>query len=125
MQSAVDQDAEVITAMKDVVSCLERMGHEKINAELLFPWQRLESPKDNDERESGYTAEEKTAHIKLREPADQCAKQSGLYAAQDAAWLAELERLAREDPEQAKPLLDAGLLEILERPEIATFLRSN
>ena len=121
-QLAVAQDPAVVTAMKAVISCLERMGHEKINAELLFPWQRLESPEDTARRESGYTAEEKTARIELREPADQCAKQSGLYAAQDAAWLAELERLAKAAPAQASPLLDAGLIEILKRPGIAAFL---
>ena len=121
-QLAVTQDPAVVAAMKDVISCLERMGHENINTELLFPWQNLESPEDNAQRESGYTADEKTARIELRQPSNQCAKQSGLYAAQDAAWLTELERLAKADPEQARPLLDAGLLEILKRPGIAAFL---
>ena len=124
-QQAVAQDPAVIAATKAVLSCLERMGHEKINTELLFPWQKLESPKDNEKRESGYTVEEKTARIELWEPADQCAKQTGLYEAQDDAWLVELERLAKEEPEQAKSLLDAGLIEILKGPEIAAFLRSN
>ena len=121
-QQAVAQDPAVVAAMKDVISCLEKMGHENINTELLFPWQNLESPEDSSQRESAYTADEKTARIELRQPANQCAKQSGLYAAQDDAWLAELERLAKADPAQARPLLDAGLLEILKRPGIAAFL---
>ena len=124
-QLAVAQDPAVVTTMKDVISCLERMGHENINAELLFPWQKLESPEDNNRRESRYTTEEKTARIELRQPANQCAKQSGLYAAQDDAWLAELERLAKAAPEQARPLLDAGLIEILKRPGVAAFLNSD
>ena len=124
-QQAVAQDPAVATAMKAVISCLERMGHEKINTELLFPWQNLESPEDSNRRESGYTADEKTARIELRQPANQCAKQSGLYAAQDDAWLAELERLTKAEPEQARPLLDAGLIEILKRPGIPAFLSGN
>ncbi len=111
--------------MKDVISCLERLGHEKINPELLFPWQMLESPKDNDERESRYTTEEKASRLELWEPANQCAKQSGLYEAQDATWLAEVERLAQEEPESAKPLLDAGLLKVLKQPGIAAFLKGS
>ena len=124
-QQAVAQDPAVAAAMKDVISCLERMGHENINTELLFPWQNLESSEDSAQRESAYTADEKTARIELRQPSNQCAKQSGLYAAQDAAWLTELERLAKADPEQARPLLDAGLIEILKRPGIPAFLSGN
>ena len=58
----------------------------------------------------------------LELPSDQCAKQVGLYEAQDAAWLAEVTKLAREDPAKAQPLLEWGILEILEQPGVAPFL---
>ena len=125
VQLVVARDAEVVTAQKDVITCLERLGHEKIDPDLLFPWQLLDDPVAHGKQEAEYTAAEKASRLELWEPADQCAKQHGFYEAQDSAWLTEVERLAKEEPEAAKPLLDAGLPEILKGPEIAAFLRNN
>lgn len=125
VQGVVDRDEAVVTALREVISCLEGLGYEAINPELLFPWQVVEDPTVYDEREAGYTESEKAMRLELWEPSDQCARQHGFYEAQDAAWLAELERLAEEEPEAAKPLLDAGLLEILQAPGVAAFLKTD
>ena len=90
---------------------------------MLFPWQRYESPDEFEKREERYTEEEKEYRLELAEPSDQCAKQSGLYEAQDAAWLVEVERLVKEEPEEAKPLVDAGVLRVLKEPGVAPFLK--
>ena len=119
----VARDAAVITAQRDVMTCLEASGYESIDSDLLFPWQVFEDPTVYEEREAGYTEAEKAMRLELWEPADQCARQHGFYEAQDAAWLAELNRLSKEEPEAAKPLLDAGLLEILQAPGAAAFLK--
>ena len=125
VQGVVDRDSAVATALMEVITCLEDLGYEEINPELLFPWQVVEDPTVYDEREAGYTEVEKAMRLELWEPADQCARQHGFYEAQDAAWLAEVERLAKEEPEAAKPLLDAGLLDILRAPGVAAFLRTD
>ena len=124
VQLAVARDAAVATAQRDVITCLKALGYQNIDSELLFPWQIFEDPTVYEERESQYTEAEKAIRLELWEPADQCAKQHGFYQAQDSAWLAELERLAKDAPEAAKPLLDAGLLEILQAPGVAAFLRT-
>ena len=123
VQGAVDRDEAVVTAQRDVMTCLAALGYEQIDPDLLFPWQVVEDPLTYDKRELEYTAEEKAMRLELWEPGDQCARQHGFYQAQDSAWLAELERLAKEEPEAAKPLLDAGLLEILQAPGVAAFLK--
>ena len=112
----------VVEALRDVVTCLEALGYEQIDTELLFQWQRFDDPDTFDQREEGYTPEQKAARSELAEPADQCARQTGYYAAQDVAWTAEVERLYQEEPELAQPLRNEGILEILRGPETAPFL---
>ena len=107
------------------MTCLEASGYESIDSDLLFPWQVFEDPTVYEEREAGYTEAEKAMRLELWEPGDQCARQHGFYEVQEAAWIVELERLAKEHPEAAKPLLDAGLLEILQAPGAAAFLKPN
>ena len=125
IQLAVAGDAAVATAQREVMACLEALGYESIDSDLLFPWQLLDDPVMHGNQEAGYTEAEKAMRLELWEPADQCARQHGFYEAQDAAWLAELNRLSKEEPEAAKPLLDAGLLEILQAPGTAAFLKPN
>ena len=125
VQGVVARDAAVATALMEVIICLESSGYEAINPELLFPWQIVEDPTVYDEREAGYTEAEKAMRLALWEPSDQCARQHGFYEAQNAAWLAEVERLAKEEPEAVKALLDAGLLEILQAPGVAAFLTTD
>ena len=125
IQLAVAGDAAVATAQREVMACLEALGYESIDPDLLFPWQLLDDPVTHGNQEAGYTEAKKARRLELWEPADQCARQHGFYEAQDAAWLAELNRLSKEEPEAAKPLLDAGLLEILQAPGAAAFLKPN
>ena len=125
VQLAVARDASVATAQRDVITCLEALGYEQIDPGLLFPWQIFEDPTVYEERESQYTQAEKAMRLELWEPADQCARQHGFYEVQEAAWIVELERLAKDAPEAAKPLLEAGLLEILQAPGVAAFLRTD
>ena len=55
-------------------------------------------------------------------PSDDCAQQADLYIAQDAAWLAEVKRLVKEEPVKAQPFLDWRILTVLEEPGVAPFL---
>ena len=125
IQLAVAEDAAVATAQREVMACLEALGYQNIDPNLLFPWQLLDDPVTHGNQEAGYTDAEKAMRLELWEPSDQCARQHGFYEAQDAAWLAELNRLSKEEPDAAKPLLDAGLLEILQAPGAAAFLKPN
>ena len=125
IQLAVAEDAAVATAQREVMTCLEVLGYQNIDPNLLFPWQVFEDPTVDEEREAGYSESEKAMRLELWEPTDQCARQHSFYEAQDAAWLVEVERLAKDAPEAAKPLLEAGLLEILQAPGVAAFLRTD
>lgn len=118
-----NKDATVKVAFKDVITCLEDLGYEKIKIDLLFHWQKFENPEDYMKRDAAYTAEEKDYRIELATPSDKCAKEHGLYEAQDSAWTVELERLADEDPQTAQAMLDAGILDILKKPGAAPFLQ--
>ena len=86
-----DSDPEVVSAMKDTLSCIEELGHEDVNPDLLFNWQRMDSPAARKEREEGLTQAEKDLRSDWVEPSKSCAKKNGLYDAQDTAWAAELE----------------------------------
>ena len=120
-----DAASEVVTALKDTVTCLEDLGHENVDAELLFGWQRFENPADQKERESARTQDQKGLIATLHEPSRDCAKKNGLFTAQDTAWIAELERLDREEPETVEVLIQEGLLEVLKKPGVETFLTAD
>ncbi len=122
VQIGADGDAEVVRAMKDVTTCLEELGYEKVNLDLLFSWQRFDDPRDLKERESRLTEADKELRAELREPSQSCAKKNGLFDAQDAAWISELERLAKKEPETVQILIGEGLLEALKKPGTEIFL---
>ena len=122
VHAAANRDQAVVTVQKDVIACLEALGHEKIEVSQLFRWQLYNDPAELQQRDAGYTPEQKADRAALAEPTDQCARQTGYYAAQDAAWTAEVERLYQEEPETAAPLRNEGILEILKGHEIAPFL---
>ena len=122
VHAAANRDQAVVTAQKDVITCLEALGHENIEVGQLFRWQLYNDPAELQQRDEGYTPEQKADRAALAEPADQCARQTGYYAAQDAAWTAEVERLYKEEPETAAPLRNEGILEILQAPGVAPFL---
>ena len=117
-----DEDDDVVSAMKDTVTCLEDLGHDDVDTALLFGWQRLETHHDLKDREAGLTQKQKELRDELLEPSQSCAKKNGLFDAQDTAWAAELQRLHDDEPETVQALIDAGLLEILQKPGVEHFL---
>ena len=117
-----DADSEVGTALKDTIKCLEDMGHEDIDADLLFGWQRFEHPVEHKARKDSLTQEDKDSITELHEPSRDCAKKNGLFTAQDTAWIAELERLDQDEPETVDILIQEGLLEALKKPGVEPFL---
>ena len=118
IQAVVERDSAVISTQREVIDCLAARGYEHIDAELLFPWQDFGPPAAATE----LTAEQQSLSEAIAEATDLCAKQTGFYAAQHAAWLGEVERLAEADPEAARPLLNEGLLAMLRQGEPAPFL---
>ena len=122
VQAVVERAPEVAAAQRELLRCLAASGYANIDAELLFSWQDFRPPAAAINQESGLTAEQKSRQAALAEPTHQCAQRTGFYAAQHAAWLAEVERLAAADPEAAQPLLNEGLLEMLRESETAPFL---
>ena len=122
VQIGADGDPEVASAMKDVTTCLEELGFENVDLDLLFNWQMFVSPASGKDWEERLTQAQKTLRAEATEPSKSCAKQNGLYEAQDAAWIAELERLHREEPETVKILIDEGLLVALKKPGPEVFL---
>ncbi len=117
-----DADAEVVRAVKDTITCLDDMGHENVDADLLFGWQRFEHPDEWKAREEALTQEDKDSIAELHEPSRDCAKKNGLFTAQDTAWIAELERLDQDEPETVDILIQEGLLEALRKPGVEAFL---
>ena len=120
-----DADPEVVTALKDTITCLEDLGHLDVDADLLFGWQRFEHPVDHKARKDALTQEDKDHIAELHEPSRDCAKKNTLFSAQDTAWTAELERLDREEPETVDILIREGLLEALKKPGVESFLTAD
>ena len=118
-----DADSQVVSALKDTITCLEGLGYENVDTEILFDWQRFDSPQDGKERENLLTQEQKDLRAELRMPSDSCAKRNGLYAAQDVAWAAELEKLHENEPDTVQILIDEGLLEALRLRGIEAILK--
>ena len=116
------RDAGVAKAAVEVADCLESKGFEDVDEELLFPWQRLESPAEAKAREGRLSRREKDLRADLLPPTRDCAKQHGFYDAQDGAWTAELVRLNREEPETVADLIREGLLDALRKPGVVVFL---
>ena len=126
MLAATAVNPVVEKAHKNFIQCMSDRSFKDIPPELLFPWQTFKRYFGDPEAAiawvEGFSPGEQTRMEKLSVPSDQCARKSGLYEAQEAAWLAEVRRLVQEDPEKAQPLLDWGILEDLEQPGIAPFL---
>ena len=115
-------DPAVGLAMKDTLACLADAGYEKVDPDLLFGWQRNESLSDHKLRESGLSHDDRKLRRELLAPTNDCAKQSGLYEAQDAAWAAELRRLDKTEPATVAILVQEGLLESLEKPGVTAYI---
>ena len=117
-----NQDPEVARATKDTMTCLEEQGFKNIDPYLLFTWQRIAPLQELKDREDRLSPEEKDLRERLLEPSRTCAKEHGLFLAQDEAWAAELRRLDKEEPATVTDVIREGLLEALEKPGIATIV---
>ena len=105
-----DANSAVVTALKDTITCLEDMGHEDVDADLLFGWQRFEHPDEKIAREEALTQQDRDSITELHEPSRDCAKQNSLFTAQDTAWIAEPDRLDQDERETVEILIQEGLL---------------
>ena len=118
-------DPAVAEAWKDTTTCLEEHGFKNIDRDLLFAWQRLSPPADWEAYERGLSPEKKDLRFRMDQPARDCAKEHGLFDAQDIAWAEELRRLGKTEPELVGGLINEGLLEALDKPGTARFLGGN
>lgn len=121
---AAEQAPEVQNARADTLACLEEAGHRDVE-ELLFHWQHGFLPEKFMEREERLTRADKDRRKLIHEPSRTCARQHGLFAAQDAAWLAELRRLQEAEAHAVAALIREGFLEALERPGEPTFITAD
>ena len=117
-----DRDPEVVKAWEATVSCLEVKGFKNASRDVLFEWQRFDLPPDKRELDGRLSAQDKDLREQLIQPSRDCAKQEGLFEAQDAAWAAELRRLNKAEPALVADLIREGFLEALEKPGVTTFL---
>ena len=124
--TAVANDEAVRSAHTKVIKCLTDQSFEGVEDRLLFHWQKLyQYYSDGDALlrwADSFTQAEQALIQRLEAPSDACATEQGLYAAQDAAWLAEVKRLKEADPAKAQPFVDWGILQILEEDGVAPFL---
>ena len=124
VQTVGDRAPEVIKAMDAVIVCLEGDDHgfNNVGADLLFPWQDFTHPKEHRAKEDETTGSENDLRERLVEPSQTCAKEEGLFVAQDASWAAELRRLSNDEPGLVADLVQEGLLEELDKPGASALL---
>ena len=120
-----DRDTEVVKAWAATVACLERAGFRDVDRDLLFPWQAFDPPDDHLAKEAALTGPDKDLREHIREPSRDCAKQEGLFAAQDSAWATELRRLSKDEPDLVALIIREGLLEELEKPGASPYLSAD
>ena len=111
----VDRDPEVKEHFNVMVECVQSHGKQspQLGEPLLWQWLG-DGPPPAGRR---YEKEARWQQI-----VDSCAHESGLYDAQDFAWIATVRDLAKRDPDKAATIRDAGLVEVLETPGPAPFL---
>ena len=120
---AVRSNAEVKVRFSATVDCVTDAGFDAPDDRPL-PWQEVD-PKRVEGRKlfRGATTEEQIAAEEARwRTIRQCGADTGLYAAQDAQWLAEIASIAAEEPDRLIPFKKEGLVEILEADGPAAFL---
>ena len=117
-----DRDPEVVKTWEATVTCLEDEGFSNVNRDILFPWQDLSLPAEYRAKEEALTRDDKELRETIIGPSQDCAKREGLFAAQDTAWTAELQRLDNEEPELVADLIREGLLEALEKAGVTMYL---
>ena len=121
---AVESDSEVKERFRAMAECVEDQGYDPPDGQRPFGWQEMDPKRvEGLKPHRGATTEEKIAAEKERvKTINQCATDTGLYAAQDTKWQAEIRRIAREDPDRVVPLKQEGVIEVLEEDGPAPFL---
>ncbi len=122
IRAAANQDPEVQRTLDATISCLDGAGFAGVDHGILFHWQHLLLPAEAAAREDRLTDVDKDLRERIREPSRTCARQEGLFAAQDAAWLAELRHRQEAEPQAVAALIREGFLEALERPGEPSFI---
>ena len=117
-----NQEPKVVQAWAATIVCLADEGFRNVNQDILFPWQNFDLPEEYLAKEDALTDDDKELRETIVGPSQDCAKQERLFAAQDAAWTAELQRLNEAEPELVADLIREGLLEELEKPGVTIFL---
>ena len=120
----VARQPAVTAAHAKVVQCLAGNHFPGVPEDFYYGWQRAPFGKV-DAWYSGLTEAEKFLLSAVNEPMNECAEISGLYEAQDVAWLAEAQRLVAEEPTRAQPFIDWATLASLEEDGPAPFLFYN
>ena len=119
---AVSATPAVASSKSAFSDCLMERGHQPLTDEWELPWQRNESAQDQMERYRAAPEELRDLRTWAPVVANECGYESGLYEAQDAAWLAELRRLEAEEPDKFRPFVERGVISILAEPGVAAFL---
>ena len=113
----------MVAAYQKVIECLADRSFENVDPDLLFHWQRHTTDIEKAYLWREGLGPQKLAFMKqLEDPSIECAQEAGYDVAQDAAWLAEVRRLVKEEPGRAQVLVDHDLLGALESPGVAAFL---
>ena len=100
-------------------ACVSDAGYEPPDPAWPLSWQQIDKDKvDLKALRSNDTAQ-KEQRLRV---INQCALDEGLYDAQDAAWMATIRDMFREDPESVVALKESGVLSALEESGPAPFL---
>lgn len=124
-REAVWQDPKVQKAWTNTQECLKGKGFENVPLALVFGWQKAQFPDEKRASDQALTDAERKLMERLVKPSGECAVQEGLYAAQEVAWIAEINRLNEESPEVLEILVREGFLANLEKPGVSFFLNGD
>ena len=117
---AVHVDADVKARFNATNQCISGAGKGPLEDKPV-PWQQID-PEKVKHIARATDAAELDAQLSRAKVIHQCSITQGLYAAQETAWIAELQRLFLDDPDSVQPLFEEGIKDILEADGIAPFL---
>lgn len=120
--NAVHDDENVGLRRNATDQCVTAAGKTPLEDEI-FPWQQTDDKQI--EKPAKMTPEERQALETRYRLIDQCATEQGFYAAQEEAWITELQERFTDDPDSVQPLFDEGIKTTLEEEGIALFIRLN
>ncbi len=118
--NAIHDDEQVKLRRTATDQCVTAAGETPLE-DAIFPWQQTDDQKI--EKPAKMTAEQRQTLETRYRLIDQCATEQGLYAAQEEAWITELQERFRDDPDSVQTLFDEGIKTILEEEGIALFIR--